>query len=265
VRQASYIYSEGTQAAIAALEGVDLSVQPGSYTLVLGATGSGKSTLLRIAAGLLAPTSGHVGLTDGTQIHAGDIGLVFQMPESQLFGATLAEDIAFGVDNLGLAASKQEREGIVDEALASVGLDPQVFAGRSPFTLSGGEARRAAIAGILALRRRYMLLDEPTAGLDAGGREFVHGLIASLLARGAGVVVVSHDTDEFLPRAQSAVVLEHGQVAWRGSTANLLTHIEVLEHAGLAAPPIVAYQRAIGLDRSRWSLDPATVAAEVTR
>jgi energy-coupling factor transport system ATP-binding protein len=129
-------------------------------------------------------------------------GLVFQQPESQLFAATVAEDILFGPRNLGLAT-----EGVVAYALSAVGLDPACFADRSPFTLSGGEMRRVAIATVLAMRPRFLLLDEPTAGLDARGRVFVHLLITQLCAEGTGIVVVSHDVEEFVPYAQAHFTL----------------------------------------------------------
>jgi energy-coupling factor transport system ATP-binding protein len=187
------------------LKGVDLTVAAGSYTLISGHTGSGKSTLLRIAAGLLAPTSGTVGFSDGSAIKPGTVGIVFQHPELQLFAQTVGEDILFGPRNL-----KRGTEGIIDSTLVAVGLDPERFAHRSPFTLSGGEMRRAAIASILAMRSRFLLLDEPTAGLDAQGRAFVHRLIDDLLEQDVGVVVVSHDLDEFVSRAHAHVLLREG-------------------------------------------------------
>lgn len=208
LRDVSYAYAAGTSFEHPVLQNVNLTVSASSYTLISGHTGSGKSTLLRIAAGLLAPTSGTVAVEGGGEGSSACsapertgqteptplVGLVFQNPESQLFAATVAEDILFGPKNLGLTT-----EGIVASTLQAVGLDHQAFADRSPFTLSGGETRRVAIATVLAMQPRFLLLDEPTAGLDARGRAFVHAIIATLLAEGVGVVVVSHDVDEFEP------------------------------------------------------------------
>ncbi|MDR3053729.1 MAG: energy-coupling factor ABC transporter ATP-binding protein, partial [Coriobacteriales bacterium] len=131
---------------------------------------------------------------------------------SQLFAATVAEDVVFGPANLGRADTQEQREQIVRTSLEAVGLDPALFGPRSPFTLSGGEARRVALATILAMQPQMLLFDEPTAGLDRNGRIFFHQLVALQLASGTGVVVVSHDTDEFLPRVHSVLTLKEGRV-----------------------------------------------------
>ena len=192
------------------LRGVNLNIVPGSYTLITGGTGSGKSTLLRILSGLLEPTAGSLAFANGDPVVPSDVGIVFQHPESQLFARSVEEEILFGPDNLGLIVTPEDRRKAVVDALEAVGLDPEDFMPRSPFTLSGGEMRRVAIASILAMRPTFLLLDEPTAGLDALGRAFVHSLIAHLIAAGAGVVVVSHDLDEFTPRAHTHLVLQEG-------------------------------------------------------
>jgi len=211
-----YSYNFNTPEERAVLKGVDLTIDLGSYTLISGSTGSGKSTLLRILAGLLAPTKGQVSFSTGKEIKPGDVGIVFQHPESQLFARSVEEEILFGPNNLGLlsGATKEERAQLVTEALAAVGLDPQAFTQRSPFTLSGGEMRRVAIASVLAMHPSFMLLDEPTAGLDAQGRAFIHRLIAQLQESGAGLVVVSHDIEEFQQRAQDHLTLRDGRL-WR--------------------------------------------------
>ncbi|MDR3315965.1 MAG: ATP-binding cassette domain-containing protein [Coriobacteriales bacterium] len=220
LRDVAYTYSAGASFAHDALKGADLTVAAGSYTLISGHTGSGKSTLLRIAAGLLVPTSGTTGFSDGSAVTPGTVGIVFQHPEVQLFAQTVGEDILFGPRNL-----KMDTTGIVDSVLAAVGLEPRRFAQRSPFTLSGGEMRRVAIASILAMRSRFLLLDEPTAGLDAQGRAFVHRLIDELVRQGTGVVVVSHDLSEFVSRAHVHLLLQKGRLyvagggAGAGSTA----------------------------------------------
>ncbi|MDR1013470.1 MAG: ATP-binding cassette domain-containing protein [Coriobacteriales bacterium] len=198
------------------LKGIDFVVDPQSHVLVTGDSGSGKSTLLRILAGLLEPTVGAARLAQGAagRIVPGSVGLVFQHPESQLFAQTVADEVAFGPENLGLVPSRALRDGAVREALEAVGLDPEDFGPRSPFMLSGGEMRRVAIAGVLAMRPPFLLLDEPTAGLDAAGRAFVHALMRRLAQAGTGVVVVSHDVEEFRPHARTHFELREGRL-WR--------------------------------------------------
>ena len=210
----SYTYSEGTTFECRALEEINLTVQQGSVILVQGPTGSGKSTLLRIAAGLLEPTGGTASLKNAkktSKIEPGTVGMVFQHPESQLFAHTVFDDIAFGPRNIGLVSTHDEAVRVVQEACALVGLDYERFSQRSPFTLSGGEARRVALAGILAMSPRFMLLDEPTAGLDAQGYRFVASLINSLADRGVGVVIVSHDVEFFASLASTVIELSGGK------------------------------------------------------
>jgi energy-coupling factor transport system ATP-binding protein len=260
-RGVSFVYGAGTAGEVRALDDVTFRIEPGSFTLVMGATGSGKSTLLRILSGLQEPATGSVQLTDGTPVRPGDIGLVFQNPESQLFEQTVFDDIAFGIDNLRLAKTPGDREEMVRAALQGVGLDPEEFAPRSPFTLSGGEARKVAIAGTLALRRRFVLFDEPSAGLDAAGCEAVHALIRNLVARGAGVVVVSHDVDEFLPHAHRVLLLKGGKVSWAGPALELIGDVTPLEDAGLKVPALLDFQRRLGAQPGTLTYDVAQVAA----
>jgi energy-coupling factor transport system ATP-binding protein len=208
-----YTYSAGTSFEHQALKGINLAVEQGSITLVQGHTGSGKSTLLRIAAGLLAPTEGSAYVKSAQKkstIEAKTVGIVFQHPESQLFAHTVFDDIAFGPRNLQLVATRDETEQRVRKACALVGLDFTRFAERSPFSLSGGEARRVALAGILAMEPQFLLLDEPTAGLDAEGHHFVAALVSTLAAQGVAVLVVSHEVDFFLPLAHEVIKLEKG-------------------------------------------------------
>jgi energy-coupling factor transport system ATP-binding protein len=266
IEDAGFVYGRGTAYAARALEGVSLSVRPGTLTVVLGATGSGKSTLLRLAAGLALPTEGRV-LVDGIDTAGPDartlrgrVGLVFQRPEAQLFGETVADDVAFGPRNLG----RTGEEALADarEALVAVGLDPEAFGPRSPFTLSGGEARRVAVAGVLAMRPAYLLLDEPTAGLDARGRASV--LAAMERARvEAGVVVVTHDAEELLPLADGVLVLAGGSPAFTGPAGELLADPGPLEEAGLAVPAVLEVQlraREAGARLPMLTLDPALAA-----
>jgi energy-coupling factor transport system ATP-binding protein len=209
-----FTYGVNTDVEREVLRGVSLAIDPGSYTLITGNSGAGKSTLLRVLSGLLEPSLGTVAFSNGRKVFPGSVGIVFQHPESQLFAQTVEDEIAFGPSNLGLLPSSDVRGNVVREALDAVGLDPKAFFHRSPFSLSGGEMRRLAIAGILAMRPAFLLLDEPTAGLDAEGRAFVHALIARLVRATAGVVVVSHDVEEFESRAQTHLELRDGRL-WR--------------------------------------------------
>jgi energy-coupling factor transport system ATP-binding protein len=262
--------------ATPALRDVDLHVDRGQLVLVLGATGSGKSTLLRIAAGLLTPDVGSVTL--GSTVVTGPladadpgVGLVFQSPEVQLFADSVETDVSFGPQNLGMAEEDARLEARA--ALRMVGLDPEVFADRSPFSLSGGEARRVAIAGVLAMRPGYLLLDEPTAGLDLAGRLSVRAIISSMREQ-AGVVVVTHDAEEFLGIADRVVLLAEGRVAFDDPTDELVRHPDVFASAGLRPPEVLRAQMLAaekGLPVECCSLDPTRAAAallavrEVTR
>lgn len=226
-----------------ALGGASLEVAPGELVLVLGTTGSGKSTLLKVASGLLEPSAG-VRSIDGVDLDSvsarGAVGMVFQDAESQLFADTVADDVAFGPRNIG--CDPDETRARVAESLAAVGLDPQALGLRSPFTLSGGEARRAAIAGVLAMRPRYLLFDEPTAGLDSRGRRLVRELVAQARVR-AGVVVVSHSAEEFISAADRVVILGGGSSVWSGTRDELLSHPDAFARYGLVAPPLLEVQR----------------------
>jgi len=261
-----YTYGPGTAFAVPAVRDVSFEVAVGELVLVLGATGSGKSTLLRLAAGLLEPQLGHATIDDAPldrRTARGSVGLVFQDAEAQLFADTLVDDVAFGPRNLG--HSTEQAHALAREALASVGLDPQLFAERSPFSLSGGEARRAAIAGVLAMQPRYLLADEPTAGLDAPGRSALRKLLLDARAN-AGVVVVSHTAEEFLAAADRVLVLSGGERAWYGPAAELVADPGVLAPAGLVAPTLLDVQvraAACGLGVDAFTLDVRDAAASL--
>jgi energy-coupling factor transport system ATP-binding protein len=268
LRNIDYTYGAGTTLAQPALFDVTLVVEPGELVLVLGATGSGKSTLMRVAAGLLEPGGGTMDI-DGVPLTRasarGAVGLVFQDAESQLFAETIAADVAFGPRNLGVPAALAASR--VDEALALVGLASSEYAERSPFTLSGGEARRAAIAGVLAMRPRYLLLDEPTAGLDARGRSAIRGAIEAA-RRDSGIVVVSHSAEEFLGRADRVLLLADGAAAFSGDACDLVDDPALFDAAGLTAPEILRVQelsRRAGHDPGPFSLNPSDVASALAR
>lgn len=260
-------YSAGTPLAQPALRCVSLSVAPGECVVVMGPSGSGKTTLLRIAAGLLRPSGGGV-FVDGTRGGArgadafrGVVGLAFQRPETQFFAATVREDVAFGPRNLGAADGADV--AAARSALELVGLPPEMFADRSPFTLSGGEARRAALAGVLAMSPRYLLLDEPTSGLDAAGRRAVSEVMARVRPT-AGVVVVTHDAGEFLGGADRVVVLDEGTTAFSGGVEALLSAAERLEAEGVWTPPEHVRAQVLARRLGRLAgppvLDPAAAA-----
>jgi energy-coupling factor transport system ATP-binding protein len=256
----SYAYSQGRAFEVPALRGASVSVDIGRMTLVVGATGSGKSTIMRLAAGLLEAQSGSVSI-DGAPITPatarGIVGLIFQDAESQLFADTLLADVAFGPRNLG--ATAQEAAQRAADQLDAVGLDARLFGDRSPFSLSGGEARRAAIAGVLAMRPHYLLADEPTAGLDAGGRRAVHDLLLAQRER-AGVMVVTHVAEEFLGAADDLVILVDGGVAWTGPAEQAVEDPEIFVAHGLRPPDVLEVQRLAarrGFLAGGFTLNPA--------
>jgi len=259
-----YTYAPGTPYAAPALASVELRLEKGELALVVGATGSGKSTLLRLLSGLLEAATGNVGVDGAAGVPRGAVGMVFQNPETQFFAETVFADVAFGPKNLGFT----DVEVAVHDALLAVGLDPDEFGDRSPFTLSGGEARRAAVAGVLAMRPSYLLLDEPTAGLDRRGREVV--VNALLAAReDSGVLVVTHDPGQFLGHADRVLVLSQGSVVFDGKVVELLEDPTLpFERAGLLFPEVVRVQiqaRSRGAQLERIVFDaPGAAAALVS-
>ncbi|MGI8859226.1 MAG: ATP-binding cassette domain-containing protein [Rubrobacteraceae bacterium] len=229
LRNIRHVYSPGTPFEVEALRGVSLSVEPGEVLGILGGTGSGKSTLVQHMNLLLEPASGDV-LVDGVDAATlkrselrRRIGLVFQFPEAALFAPTVAEDVAFAPRRLGL--NEGEIEDRVRESLVLAGADH--LKDRSPFALSGGEQRRVAIAGVLAMGPEMLVLDEPTSGLDPASRQGLLRLIQTLQDTGTSVVLVSHNTDEIAEVADRICILEGGEVRAIGSPAEVFyTHPE---------------------------------------
>ncbi|MBQ7679462.1 MAG: energy-coupling factor transporter ATPase [Butyrivibrio sp.] len=264
----SYIYDADTEMAHAALEDVDLEIADGSFIGLIGHTGSGKSTLIQHLNGLLTPTAGRV-LVDGEDIAGkkydrralrAHVGLVFQYPEHQLFEETCLADVCFGPKNLRL--SQTEAEERARRALQQVGLDEQYYKA-SPFELSGGQKRRVAIAGVLAMDPRVLILDEPTAGLDPSGRAEILTLIAGLHREmGITVILVSHSMEDVADYCGRLIVMNHGRVAWDGTPAEVFRHYQALEEIGLAAPEVTYIMRelaaaGIPVDSEATKLDEA--------
>jgi energy-coupling factor transport system ATP-binding protein len=249
IEQVNYTYAAGTGYEIKALKNVNLQIEHGDFIGIIGHTGSGKSTLIQLLNGLLHATTGHI-YYDGADIYEKGfsmrdlrtkVGLVFQYPEYQLFETTVLKDVAFGPKNKGL--SEQEAEQKAREALEKVKL-PKDFWEMSPFELSGGQKRRAAIAGVIAMEPEVLILDEPTAGLDPKGRDELFALIQELHTKtGMTVLLVSHSMEDVAEYVNRIIVMNHGEVMLDGSVAEVFSHVEELEHAGLAVPQVTYLMR----------------------
>ena len=244
----SYTYQEGTPFASAALSDVSLSIEDGSYTAIIGHTGSGKSTILQLLNGLLVPTKGSVRVFDtlitptsvNKQIRQirKQVGLVFQFAENQIFEETVLKDVAFGPQNFGV--SVEEAEAIAREKLALVGIDESLFE-RSPFELSGGQMRRVAIAGILAMEPSILVLDEPTAGLDPIGRNELMALFKKLHQDGITIVLVTHLMDDVAEFADQVYVMEKGKLVKGGKPSLVFQNVEFMEKIQLGVPKITRF------------------------
>ena len=239
------------------MKGIDLSVAEGEYLAIIGRTGSGKSTLIQHLNGLLRPTSGQV-LFDGEDIWSSkertrqvrfQVGLVFQYPEYQLFEETVYQDIAFGPTNMGL--DKDEVDRRVRQAARFVGLDSHTL-DKSPFDLSGGQKRRVAIAGVIAMEPKVLILDEPTAGLDpAGAAQILGNIRAYHREKKAAIILVSHSMNEVAREAQRLVVFREGTIPYSGTPQEVFSHGTELEQMGLGVPEmtrVFARLRAMGYD-----------------
>ena len=258
IKDVTYIYDQGTPSESTALSHVNLTIQKGEFVGIIGHTGSGKSTLIQHLNGLIRPTGGQV-ICDGEDIFAAPtgvkkkkelralqaakmkrvrqkVGLVFQYPEHQLFEMTVAGDIAFGPKNLGVGEEEIERR--VDQAMAMVGLSDE-YKEKSPFELSGGQKRRVAIAGVLAMQPEYLILDEPTAGLDPRGRDEILTQVQQLQKQqGITVILVSHSMEDVAKYVDRIIAMGEGRVQLDGTPREVFAHAERLKAIGLDIPQV---------------------------
>ena len=244
----SFTYQEGTPLSSSALTDVSLTIEDGSYTALVGHTGSGKSTILQLLNGLLVPSKGSVRVFDTVitptstnkeirQIRK-QVGLVFQFAENQIFEETVLKDVAFGPQNFGV--SEEEAKKIAREKLALVGIDESLFE-RSPFELSGGQMRRVAIAGMLAMEPTVLVLDEPTAGLDPLGRKELMTLFKKLHLSGMTIVLVTHLMDDVAAYADQVYVMEKGRLVKSGKPSEVFQDVASMEKVQLGVPKITAF------------------------
>lgn len=248
LKNVSFTYQEGTPLASTALSDVSLTIEDGSYTALIGHTGSGKSTILQLLNGLLVPSQGSVRVFDTLitstsknkdirQIRK-QVGLVFQFAENQIFEETVLKDVAFGPQNFGV--SEEDAEKIAREKLALVGINESLF-NRSPFELSGGQMRRVAIAGILAMEPAILVLDEPTAGLDPLGRKELMNLFKKLHQSGMTIVLVTHLMDDVAEYANQVYVMEKGRLVKGGKPSDVFQDVVFMEEVQLGVPKITAF------------------------
>lgn len=247
----TYTYNPGTVYEMHALKNINLEIPQGQFVGLIGHTGSGKSTLIQHFNGLIRPTGGRV-LFEGRDVWEegyplrslrSQVGLVFQYPEHQLFEDQVLKDVCFGPSNQGL--DKEACQKRAREALAQVGVPEELF-DRSPFELSGGQKRRVAIAGVLAMEPKVLVLDEPTAGLDPKGRDEILDRIAWLHeTRGITIILVSHSMEDIAKYVERIIVMNHGEMAFDGAPKEVFAHYRELEKIGLAAPQITYIMHAL--------------------
>lgn len=248
LQHVTYTYMPKTPYEQTALQDINLEIASGEFVGIIGHTGSGKSTLVQHLNGLLKPFRGSV-TVDGVDLHQKGasakharrkVGMVFQYPEHQLFEETIYDDIAFGPRNMG--ADEEEVEGRVQRAMKFVGLDYGTFAKRSPFNLSGGQMRRVAIAGVIALEPEYLVLDEPSAGLDPKGRDEIFGQILDLYHNtGITVVLVTHNMEDIARMANRLIVMNQGEICLDGLPQDIFHHSrKILREAGVDVPQVTA-------------------------
>lgn len=244
VENLNYIYGQGTAFEQYALKDVNFEIPDGQFVGIIGHTGSGKSTLIQHLNGLIKPTSGHIYYNDediykegySLKLLRSKVGLVFQYPEHQLFEVDVFSDVCYGPKNLGL--SKEEIEERAKEALTLVNLDESLWK-QSPFELSGGQKRRVAIAGVMAMKPEVLILDEPTAGLDPKGRDEILEQILELHdKKGMTIILVSHSMEDIARYADRLMVMNQGEKVYDGTPREVFEHYKELEAIGLAAPQI---------------------------
>lgn len=275
VENLTHVYNRGTPFERVALREVNLEIEAGERIGIVGPTGSGKSTLVQLLAGLLKPTVGRV-LLEGTPVHSKgaaaralrlQVGLAFQYPEDQIFEQTVFREVAFGPRNLGLSGA--EIEARVNWALEMVGLDPAAVAQRMPFALSGGERRRVALAGILAMRPRVLILDEPTVGQDPQGRRALLDKVGTWQREtNMTMIIVSHALEDLARLVDRVIALRESRVVADGLARQVLSDARLLHDIGLDAPQPVALMQALqraGKDVRVDRLLPAEAAAEIAR
>ncbi|MDO4860443.1 MAG: energy-coupling factor transporter ATPase [Bacillota bacterium] len=272
VRDITHIYSEGLPYETVALKNVSFDVDDGQFVGIIGHTGSGKSTLLQHLNGLLKPKSGTI-VVSGTDITADNavlrdirrkVGLVFQYPEYQLFEETVLKDVSFGPKNLGLEEDEIEERAV--EAIRLVGLDPDEFGERSPFELSGGQKRRVAIAGVLAMKPEVLILDEPTAGLDPKAHRDILEMIKDVHQKEKNItILVSHNMNDIAALSDKILVMENGGLAMEGSPAEIFAESGKLKEMGLGVPEITDIlvrlkERGFDIRQDIFSVDEAIKA-----
>ncbi len=269
--QVCHIYSAGTPFQHLALNNINFQAFPGEYLGIIGKTGSGKSTLIQHLNGLLKPTSGRI-LFEGQDIWASkamtrsvrhQVGLVFQYPEYQLFEETVYKDISFGPKNMGLDEGEIDRR--IRQSMRFVGLEEELLE-KSPFELSGGQKRRVAIAGVIAMEPKVLILDEPTAGLDpAGAEEILSNIRAYKQALDATIILVSHSMEEVARNVDRLVVINNGEIPYAGSPAEVFSHGEELHAMGLGIPQMSRifqklHAMGVPVDGSVYTIDQAKQA-----
>lgn len=266
LKQVNYIYGEHTSGRIHALKDINLEIPDGQFIGLIGHTGSGKSTLIQHLNGLLSPTSGQI-LYNGEDIGGEDynkkqlrceVGLVFQYPEHQLFETDVLSDVAFGPKNQGF--SKEEAREKAREALQIVGVEESLYE-KSPFELSGGQKRRVAIAGILAMEPKILILDEPTAGLDPRGRDHILNQLKQIhKERNISIVLVSHSMEDVAKYAERIIVMNKGRILYDDIPARVFANYLELEKIGLAAPQITYLMHR--LREQGYDVEPDAITVE---
>ena len=265
LKKVTYTYNPGMAYEVHALKDIDLTIPDGQFIGIIGHTGSGKSTLIQHFNTLIKPTSGTI-LYNGDDIWGekyqrkvlrSEVGLVFQYPEHQLFETDVLSDVCFGPMNQGL--SREDAEIEAKKALQQVGFKEKNYK-KSPFELSGGQKKRVAIAGVLAMNPRILILDEPTAGLDPKGRDEILDQIASLhKTRGITIVLVSHSMEDVAKYVERLIVMNHGEVAFDDAPKQVFSHYRELEEMGLAAPQITYIMHALKVHGLDVDTDATTV------